>query len=207
VDSLPEQHIDSLPEPKRDEAYVQVGMICAFRSQGLSEDKVAYKAKFRSTNDMYFRLERWGLYGLLPLREDPQKVASEGEELPSAANAVPVGKRKAKKFGEKTPLPPAAGAVDQFRQTLEVLIKDLEKLREIGQEYLQSERFLEVAGGDAADIQSRSARDADTALQVLVRAYNQATEPALQSRCLDLFDRMAELGIYQVIGALERYER
>ena len=132
VDSLPEQHIDSLPEPKRDEAYVQVGMICAFRSQGLSEDKVAYKAKFRSTNDMYFRLERWGLYGLLPLREGPQKVASEGEELPSAANAVPVGKRKAKKFGEKTPLPPAAGAVDQFRQTLEVLIKDLEKLREIG---------------------------------------------------------------------------
>ena len=72
---------------------------------------------------------------------------------------------------------------------------------------LACERFLEVAGEDAANIQLRSAGDADTALQVLVRAYNQVKDPALQSRCLDLFDRMAKLGIYQVIGTLERYER
>lgn len=72
---------------------------------------------------------------------------------------------------------------------------------------LTCERFLEVAGEDAANIQLRSAADADTALQILVRAYNQSRAPELQSRCLDLFDRMAELGVYQVVGTLERYER
>lgn len=72
---------------------------------------------------------------------------------------------------------------------------------------LACERFLDVVGEDAANIQLRSAGDASTALQVLVRAYNQSRDPALQARCLDLFDRMAELGVYQVIGTLERYER
>lgn len=72
---------------------------------------------------------------------------------------------------------------------------------------LACERFLDVAGEDAANIQLRGAADADTALQVLVRAYNQARNPELQTRCLDLFDRMTELGIYGVVGTLERYER
>ena len=72
---------------------------------------------------------------------------------------------------------------------------------------LACERFLDVAGEDAANIQLRSAADADTALQILVRAYNQSRDPELQARCLDLLDRMAELGIYGVAGTLERYER
>ena len=148
MNSLPEQHIDSLPEDKRDEAYLQVAMVCAFRKRGLSEDEVAYEAKFNSTQDMYFRLERWGLSGLLPLRKKPKKVATESEELPSAANAGLLGGRKAKKLGEKTLLPPAAEAVNQFRRTLEGLIKDLEKLREMEEEYLQSERFVTVSDKD-----------------------------------------------------------
>jgi hypothetical protein len=72
---------------------------------------------------------------------------------------------------------------------------------------LACERFLEVVGEDAANIQLRAAADAATALEILVRSYNQSREPALQARCLDLFDRMTEIRAYQVIGTLERYER
>lgn len=69
------------------------------------------------------------------------------------------------------------------------------------------ERFLDVAGTDAANIQLSSFGHADTAVQVLARAYNQNGDPAVLNRCLNIFDRMAELGIYQVSRALEQYER
>src|SRR5829696_8622593 len=62
---------------------------------------------------------------------------------------------------------------------------------------LACERFLDVVGEDAANIQLRSAGDATTALRVLERAYNQSRDPVLQARCLDLFDKMTELGAYQ----------
>jgi hypothetical protein len=72
---------------------------------------------------------------------------------------------------------------------------------------LACERFLEVVGEDAANIQLRAAADVATALEILVRSYNQSRDPALQARCLDLFDRMAEIGVYQVTQAFEQYER
>ncbi len=72
---------------------------------------------------------------------------------------------------------------------------------------LACERFLKVAGEDAANIQLRAAGDTDTVLQILVRTYNQGRDDALWARCLDLFDRMAELGVYGTIVTLERYER
>lgn len=72
---------------------------------------------------------------------------------------------------------------------------------------LACERFLDVVGEDAANIQLGSAADADTALQILLRAYSQGRDPELQARCLDLFDRMAELGIYGIAVTFERYER
>jgi hypothetical protein len=147
MDSIPEQHIDSLPETKRDEAYLQVAMVCAFRKQGLSEDEVAHKAKFNSTQDMYFRLERWGLSGLLPLRKKRKNEVAESEELPSAASTTSLGKRKARKFGKRIPLPPAEGAINQFKGTLELLIRDLKKLRGL-EMYLQSERFVGVSNED-----------------------------------------------------------
>ena len=72
---------------------------------------------------------------------------------------------------------------------------------------LACERFLEVAGEDAANIQLKAAADAATALEILVRSYNQSRDDALSARCLDLFDRMAELGVYRAIDTLESYER
>ncbi len=72
---------------------------------------------------------------------------------------------------------------------------------------LTCERFLDVVGGDAADIRTRAAGHADDVVQILVRTYNQSRHPKTQARCLDLFDRMAQLGVYGVDRALEQYER
>src|ERR687898_269915 len=52
MDNLPDQHIDSLPKQKRRGAYRQVGMVCAFRSEGREEDQVAKRAKFESVDEM-----------------------------------------------------------------------------------------------------------------------------------------------------------
>lgn len=89
------------------------------------------------------------------------------------------------------------------------LIHALEKTTaELPQEsILAYERFLDVVGGDAADIRTGAAGYADDVVQILVRTYNQSRRPETQARCLDLFDRMAQLGIYGVGRTLEQYER
>ena len=40
-----------------------------------------------------------------------------------------------------------------------------------------------------------------------MRIYNQTRKSETQARCLDSFDRMAQLGFYGVDRALEQYER
>ena len=72
---------------------------------------------------------------------------------------------------------------------------------------LACERFLDIVGGDAADIRTGAAGHADDVVQILVRTYNESRVPETQARCLDLFDRMAQLGIYGVGRTLEQYER
>jgi hypothetical protein len=74
MDSLPDQHIDSLPKDAREDAYWKISAIGVLRGKRLPEDEVAKKAQFDSVEDMYFRLKRWGLTGLLP----PERQ----EELP-----------------------------------------------------------------------------------------------------------------------------
>jgi len=95
MDSLPEQHIDTLPKDKQTEAYRQIFMVCRCRAEGDSVEEVAKEAKFSSVEDMYFRLKRWGLSGLLPSPEKQpekvrkaQKVEGTKEELPAIANAA-----------------------------------------------------------------------------------------------------------------------
>ena len=129
MNSLPDQRIDSLPKDAREEAYWQVSAVCILRGKGLSEDEVAEKAKFGSVGDMYFRLKRWGLSGLVPESEEAPKLPTKK------------GKPKAKTFGEKMPLPPSEGAIPRFRTTLELLTKQLENLRGFEEEYLQNRRF------------------------------------------------------------------
>src|SRR5215213_7803674 len=106
MDSLPDQHIDSLPKQKRREAYMQVGMVYAFRSKGLPEGEVAQRAKFESVEDMYFRLKRWGLTGLLP----PERQ----EELPKPTAFGAEPKQKARSSSQHQELPNASAAAELF---------------------------------------------------------------------------------------------
>ena len=99
---------------------------------GYSEEDIAKKLGFDTVEDMRTQLQNWDLPGWL--------VGEESESNPTKKtrkNAKP----KAMTFGEKTPLPPSEGAIPQFRSTLELLIKQLEKLHEFEEEYLQNRRF------------------------------------------------------------------
>ena len=69
------------------------------------------------------------------------------------------------------------------------------------------ERFLEIVGFDAADIRTGSSADAHQVSQLIVRVYSQTTDSALQARCLDVIDRMMEIGAYGLEDALESYNR
>jgi hypothetical protein len=125
MDSIPEQHIDSLPKYKREETYRQIGMVCAYRAKGLSEDEVAEKARFNTVEDMYFRLKRWGLLGLVPREEDVDKTE----------------RRAGTTREEPAELPPAYDARPLFYRALQKLnraIADLENRKE----YLQNGRFV-----------------------------------------------------------------
>ncbi len=88
-------------------------MVCAFRSEGRAEVQVAKRAKFESVEDMYFRLKRWGLTGLLP----PERQ----EELPkpTAFDAEP--KQRPRGSGPSEEVPDASGAVDLFDEMLDGL--------------------------------------------------------------------------------------
>jgi hypothetical protein len=95
MDSLPEQHIDSLPKDRREKAYKQVAWLWAARMQGISSKKeLANKADFPSVEAMCVNLQHWGLAGMLPETSRPTrkpkvpKFESETQELPPFANAA-----------------------------------------------------------------------------------------------------------------------
>lgn len=48
--------------------------------------------------------------------------------------------------------------------------------------------------------------ETSTLSKLLIRAYRQSEDPALQSKCLDVIDTMTELGVYGIDRALEQYE-
>src|SRR5205823_3714749 len=69
------------------------------------------------------------------------------------------------------------------------------------------EEFFSIAGEAAADIRTRTAAVGMEAGELLLRAYSQSREPALRARCLDVIDRMAELGVYGIQQALVDQDR
>jgi hypothetical protein len=146
MNSLPDQHIDSLPSAKREEAYRQVGMVCAFRMKGQLEADVAKNAKFNSVEDMYFRLKCWGLSGLLP--------QEESEKAPKAD-----GKGKAPGVeGDRQELPPFANAATHLRDTIRTLESPyLEQLLSL-KETLQGRHF--IGEGEMDEANMREVRDA-----------------------------------------------
>ncbi|MBE9160078.1 ATP-binding protein [Nodosilinea sp. LEGE 06152] len=58
-----------------------------------------------------------------------------------------------------------------------------------------------------SDTHTGSAADADIISELLIRVYSQSKEQALQSRCLDVVDRMAQFGAYGLDKALQQFER
>jgi hypothetical protein len=72
---------------------------------------------------------------------------------------------------------------------------------------LVCEKFVDSFGSATADIRTSSAADADIISELLIRVYSQNKNQALQSRCLDVVDRMAQLGTYGLDKALQQFER
>lgn len=120
---------------------MQVGMVCAFRSEGLAEDQVAKRAKFESVEDMYFRLKRWGLTGLLPpeRQEEFLKLTAFGAEH----------KQRPRGSGPSEELPDASGAVDLFEEILDELRGTVRLVEDLSLGY-QGKRFVGMYtfGGD-----------------------------------------------------------
>jgi hypothetical protein len=93
----------------------------------------------------------------------------------------------------------------EHRQLIYALKKTTAELPEATA--LACARILDLVGQEAADIRTASAGLADDVVQLLIRTYNQSRNTETQARCLDLFDRMAQRGVYGVNRALDQYER
>lgn len=88
---------------------------------------------------------------------------------------------------------------------IETLGKTASKLPDVT--YKVCERFIDLAGSDTADFRTRTPMDSAETSKLLIRLYIQASDQSLQSRCLDLIDRMIETGSYGLNEALDLYER
>jgi hypothetical protein len=121
----------------RDLRYLQ---LVSFRKAGQNEGNIARSLGFDSTRDLYRQLR----YDGFPICPDcgATFVDERHCEAPKKHR-----ERRAKTVGEAIPLPPAEGAIDLFKSTLQALDRELESLRG-RREYLQSERFVGVDGED-----------------------------------------------------------
>jgi len=72
---------------------------------------------------------------------------------------------------------------------------------------LVCEKFINSFGLASADIRTHSAGDASEVSELLIRVYSQSKDETLRSRCLDLVDRMIQMGTYGLDQALQQFER
>ena len=132
MDSVPEQHIDSLPKHSREDAHWQISTVCYLRGQGWEDEDIVNKARFDSVEDMYFRLKRWGLTGLLP----PERQ----EELPKSTAFGAEPKQRPRGSGPSEEVPDASGAVDLFDEMLDELRGTIRLVEDLSLGY-QGKRF------------------------------------------------------------------
>jgi hypothetical protein len=72
---------------------------------------------------------------------------------------------------------------------------------------LACERFLDTFGRQAGDIRTGHAADADMVCRLIVRAYSQTRDEGLQTRSLDVIDRMVQtqtLGFEKMLALYDR---
>ncbi|WP_375495076.1 hypothetical protein [uncultured Nostoc sp.] len=72
---------------------------------------------------------------------------------------------------------------------------------------LVCEKFINSFGLASADIRTHSAVDASEVSELLIRVYSQSKDETMRSRCLDLVDRMIQMGAYGLDQALQQFER
>jgi hypothetical protein len=137
MDSLPEQHIATLPAATREAAYRKVGLVFLSRREGIeSEDEVARRADFGSAAAMHHQLRLWGLAGLLPPEDEEQVPTAKMPEARDEPKARGGG-------GEAEELPAAAGAIELFQAAIGRLKSDLAYVTYL-EEALQDRRFVQT---------------------------------------------------------------
>lgn len=70
-----------------------------------------------------------------------------------------------------------------------------------------AERFLEACGKEASDVSTAAAGDAPVIAKLVVRLYNQTSDEAIRSKCLDLIDEMERLNLYGIDAQLAENDR
>jgi hypothetical protein len=72
---------------------------------------------------------------------------------------------------------------------------------------LACERFLNIFGREAGDLRTGRLADADMVCRLIVRAYSQTTDSELQTKCLDIIDRMVQARAFGFDKALTLDDR
>jgi hypothetical protein len=72
---------------------------------------------------------------------------------------------------------------------------------------LAVERFFDLAATEVADISTHASADSYTANKLIIRTYSQSKSPTIQSRCLDLIDRVSRMHALGLSEAIADYER
>jgi hypothetical protein len=131
MESIPEQHIETLPGATRKDVYNRIGLICVGRRERLDEDKIAKRAGFVRPEAMYHQLKTWGLTGLLP----PEKQ----EEAPRPKAEKP--DRKTRRTGAPEGVPDPSSAAELFNEALDELREAARLLENLSLVY-QGKRFI-----------------------------------------------------------------
>jgi hypothetical protein len=100
---------------------------------------------------------------------------------------------------------PSPAFASQYFHVISALEKTTAKLPEIT--CLACERFLDIVGQGAADIRTHHAANAAIVSRLIIRVYSQARDEALQTRCLNAIDRMAQMRAYGFEKVLALYDR
>ncbi|AUB79781.1 hypothetical protein [Candidatus Thiodictyon syntrophicum] len=97
-----------------------------------------------------------------------------------------------------------------FRLTASNFFRRMEGTADISPALLlrAGQRFVDVVGTDAGNVAGTNAFAAEQLSELVLRAYRQAEDaPDLRRECLDLFDRLLEVGGYGADKAIEAFSR
>lgn len=94
---------------------------------------------------------------------------------------------------------------EEHRSLFRALEKTTAQLQETT--CLAVERFFDLAATEVADISTHASADSYTANKLIIRTYSQSKSPAIQTRCLDLIDRVSRVHALGLSEAIADYER